>query len=833
MRFSKKIDKFMLGLIAAGSLCVIYSLLTMPYGDIDLYLVVLAALTLLVGTRISIQIPRFKSHIAVSDTFVFLALILYGVEIAVVLAAAEAFLSSWRFCKRKITVLTNASVMAICTSMVAHLMLWTGLLSALRETPTTGEWNTFIIALSVMALVQFITNTSFAAIYGALKSNRGIFEVWMSTFLWTFVTYAVGALSAGGLFLLNHWIGFGVVIATFPVILLIYMSYKMYLENVEMSLAQAEQAKKHAQVLESQSIALRESEERFRSAFDNAPIGIALVSSTGNWLKVNHALSDMLGYSTEEFLETDFQSMTYAADLGDALVKIHELLSEQITSCQLEQRFIHKDGHPVWTSWSASPVEQIESESRHLIFQILDITDKKLAEKKLQYEATHDSLTDLPNRALFMSRLESAVETARRNPSYEVTVLFIDLDRFKLVNDSLGHYIGDQLLVGIAERLKECLRPSDLVARLGGDEFVILVEGKGEGEDAVKIAERVQEKFGDPFDLGGNEVYSSASIGILKLGEKHFSAEDMMRDADTAMYHAKKTGKGRHEIFDPKMHEVAKEALELETDMRRAVDNDEFTVFYQPIYSLATEETIGFEALARWNHETRGYIPPNDFIPIAEELGLIHELGEQILFKACTQMSSLIRESGGDSPLILSVNISCLQFSNPDFVESVKGVLADTGFPPDMLKLEITESVFLEHRENAVRMLSELRTLGIEIDIDDFGTGYSNLNYLTQLPISTLKIDRSFIDSMELEGRNLEIVQTIIALASSLGIKVIAEGVENKEQLQKLRSLNCGGAQGFYFSRPMNFESVREFIKKPDRLPPGTFRDVPVAPSVQ
>ncbi|MCO6511021.1 MAG: EAL domain-containing protein [Aridibacter famidurans] len=833
MRFRKKIDKFMLGSIAVGSLCILHALYAIPYGEIDLYLVALAALTLLVGTRISIQIPRFKSHIAVSDTFIFLALILYGGEIAVVLAAAEAFLSSWRFCKRKITVFTNATVMAICTTIVAHVMEWSGLLAGLKETTRTGDTNIFIIALSVMALLQFVSNTTFAAIYGALKSNRPVFDVWRSTFLWTFVTYAVGAASAGALFLLNQYIGFSVVIATFPVILLVYMSYKMYLENVEMSLAQAEQAKKHAKALETQSIALRESEERFRSAFDNAPIGIALISSTGNWLKVNHALSDILGYSNEEFLETDFQSMTYAADLGDTLVKIHQLLNDKIQSCQLEQRFIHKNGHPVWTSWSASPVEQVGSEEKLLIFQILDITDKKLAEKKLQYEATHDSLTDLPNRALFMSRLESAVETARRNPSYEVTLLFIDLDRFKLVNDSLGHYIGDQLLIGIAERLKECLRPTDLVARLGGDEFVILVEGKGEGEDAVSIAERVQEKFVEPFDVGGHEVYSSASIGILNLGDKHFSAEDMMRDADTAMYHAKKAGKGRHEIFDPKMHEVAKETLELETDMRRAVDNDEFTVFYQPIYSLATDETVGFEALARWNHATRGYIPPNDFIPIAEELGLIHELGEQILFKACTQMSSLLSDPDRDEPLILSVNISCKQFASPDFVERVKKVLDDTGFPPRMLKLEITESVFLEHRENAVRMLTELRTLGVEIDIDDFGTGYSNLNYLTQLPISTLKIDRSFIDSMDKEDRNLEIVQTIIALASSLGIKVIAEGVENDEQLRKLRSLNCGGAQGFYFSRPMNLDSVREFLRKPDRVPPESFTDVPVAPSVQ
>ncbi|REJ79071.1 MAG: EAL domain-containing protein [Acidobacteria bacterium] len=829
VRFRKKIDGFMYGSIAVGLACISHAFIRLPYGDIDLYLVLLTALTLLVGTRISIPIPRFKSHIAVSDTFVFLALILYGAEIAILLAAAEALLSSWRFCKRKITVFTNASVMAICTTIVAHLMDWSGLLTRVRETPESGDWSTFVVALSVMAIAQFITNTTFAAVYGALKSGRAVFEVWRTTFLWTFITYAVGAFCAGGLFLLNQWIGIGVVFATFPVILLIYLSYKMYLENVEMSLAQADQANKHAKVLEEQSIALRESEERFRSAFDNAPIGIALVSATGNWLKVNHALCEILDYSPEEFLETDFQSMTFAEDLGEMLVKIHELVNEKIFSCQLEIRFLDSDGKLVWTSWSASPVEQIGTEERHLIFQILDITDKKVAEEKLQYEATHDSLTRLPNRSLFMARLENAVETARRNPSYEVAVLFIDLDRFKLVNDSLGHMVGDQLLIGIARRLGECLRPSDLVARLGGDEFVILVEGKGEGEDVTSIAERVQEQFAEPFELAGNDVYSSASIGILKLSDTHFSAEDMMRDADTAMYHAKKAGKGRHEIFDPSMHRVAIETFQLETDLRKAIDNREFFVFYQPIYSLETDETIGFEALARWNHPEKGFIPPNDFIPVAEELGLIHDLGEQILTKACTDMRELLSER----PLILSVNISCKQFGNPDFVEGVRRVLLETGFPPSLLKFEITESVFLEHREDAIAMLSELRNFGVEIDIDDFGTGYSNLNYLTQLPISTLKIDRSFIESMETKGRNLEIVQTIIALASGLGIKVIAEGVENREQLHRLKALRCSGAQGFFFAKPMDLEDVKAFIKEPGKIPLSKLQEIPYVPSIQ
>ena len=821
-------------IIAVGVICVAHAIWYMPYERIDLYLVLLTALTLGIGSRITIPIPRLKSHIAVSDTFVFLALLLYGGEIAIILAAAEAFISSWRFCKKTVTVFTNAGVMAICTLLVAHLMEWSGLLAGLQSFTRTRDWNVFVIGLSVMALAQFATNTTLTAIYGSLKSNKPVWETWKNNFIWTFLTYAIGALSAGTLLLLNHWIGFGVVLATFPIIFLIYLSYKMYLQNVEMSFQQAEQAKRHATVLEKQSIALQESEERFRSAFDFAPIGIALVSATGRWLKVNRALCEILGYTTEEFLDSDFQSMTFGQDLGDALVKVHELHSGKIQTCQLEQRFIHKNGGPVWTLWSASPVESLEEEDRNLIFQIQDIEDKKRAEEKLQYEATHDSLTGLPNRALFFSRLEAAIETAQRNPSYDVSVLFIDLDRFKVVNDSLGHPVGDQLLIAIARRLKDCLRPNDLVARLGGDEFVILVEGKGGGTDVVRIAERVQEKFSSAFDLGGNQVYSSASIGILNLGEDHQTAEDMMRDADTAMYHAKKSGKARHEIFDPSMHEVAKAALQIETDMRRAVENKEFMVYYQPIYSLQTEETIGFEALARWRHEEKGFIPPNDFIPIAEELGLIHELGEQILRQACIEIGDLLRaEPGRIPPLILSVNISCKQFGNPEFVNIVKDVLRETAFPAPNLKLEITESVFLEHRDDAISMLKELKALGVEIDIDDFGTGYSNLNYLTQLPISTLKIDRTFIEAMEGEGSNLEIVQTIIALAESLGMKVIAEGVENKEQLQRLRNLNCQGAQGFLFSEPMSFDKVRSYLSRHEPMLPEDFGGVPIIPSVQ
>lgn len=826
-------NKYMISIIIIGLFCVGISLFKLPYEKINFYLLVLFAFTIGIGSRITIQIPRYKTYIAVSDTFIFLALLLYGGEVAIVLASIESFFSALRFCKKKITVFFNAGVMAVCTTITIATLHFSGYLVQLKYQAENQDWNGFIIGLSILALTQFTVNTVVAAIYSGLKSDRPVWETWKTKYLWTFLTYIVGAASAGALFLLTHYIGFGAVIVSFPIILLIYLSYKMYLQNVEMSISQAEQAESHAEVLQEQSIALRESEERFRSAFDFAPIGIALVSAEGKWLKVNRALCSILGYTEEEFLETDYQSMILQEDLGNTLVKIHELTSGKSRACQLEQRYLHKNGKIVWSSWSVSPIKTADPQQINLIFQIQDITDRKIAEEKLQYEATHDSLTGLPNRSLFMSRLEQALEKVHDNPSYKVGLLFIDLDRFKIVNDSLGHIVGDQLLVKIAAHLKDCLRPSDLVARLGGDEFIILVEGKYDESEIIRIAERVHQKFAHPFNLNGHEVYSSASIGVLQSNDKYLTAEDMMRDADTAMYQAKRAGKARHEVFDPGMHELAKETLQLETDLRRAIENKEFRVFYQPIYSICNEEIEGFEALARWEHKTLGNISPDKFIPLAEEIGLIDSLGEQILRKACQQIQSIQEISNSLNSLVLNVNLSCKQFAQPNLVDNIKKILDETGFSPKHLKLEITESVFFEHQGRAVEMLKKLRTLGIEINIDDFGTGYSNLSYLTQLPISTLKIDRMFINSIEGENQNMEIVQTIITLARSLGMKVIAEGVETENQLNQLKALSCEGAQGFYFAAPMCFEDTKIFVDKISNNLPINYDKVSLVQAVQ
>jgi diguanylate cyclase (GGDEF)-like protein/PAS domain S-box-containing protein len=835
MNTQSKTQSYMLSIIVIGTLCLTAAIFYLPLHRVDYKFLILVALTLGVGSRITLQIPRFKTHIAVSDTFIFFALLLYGGEFAVVLAAVEAFFSSLRFCNKKITIFFNMAAMGFSTSVVYLILQISGLYTESQLHGEGAHFNNFVGALLVIALTQFICNTVTASIYSAIKTEKPWLETWKTKYAWTFITYLFGAISAGVLLQLTLSIGFVVVIATFPVIFFIYLSYRMYLKNVEMATAQAEQAEMHAEILEKQSVALRESEERFRSAFNYAPIGIALVAPAGNWLKVNRALCEILGYTEEEFLATDFQSMLFSEDLGNTLVKIHELVSGKIPNCQMEQRYIHKDGETVWAAWSVSAASDAKSERPNLIFQLQDITDRKLAEEKLQYEATHDALTGLPNRSFFMSRLESALEKVREKPDHKVSILFIDLDRFKVVNDSLGHFIGDQLLVGIADRLRDCLRPTDIVARLGGDEFTILVEGSHHPREVIRIAERVKEKFAKPFDLCGQEVYSSASIGILHNSEKHLIPADMMRDADTAMYQAKRGGRSRHEVFDEGMHKAVKETLQLENDLRRAVERQELVVYYQPIHSLHSGAVLGFEALARWNHPEFGTLSPNKFIPLAEEIGLIDSLGEYILHLACSQMCLLKDKLLDSSQFILNVNLSCRQFEQPDLVQKIKQILDNTGFPPDKLKLEITESVFFKYEDKAVKMLDQLCELGIEINIDDFGTGYSNLSYLMQLPISTLKIDRSFIEPIKSDADNIEIVQTIVMLAQNLGMKVIAEGVETEYQIEQLKKFNCEVAQGYFFSRPMRFEDLEQFLgaeNKPS-IPQPAFEDVSILSTVQ
>lgn len=457
----------------------------------------------------------------------------------------------------------------------------------------------------------------------------------------------------------------------------------------------------------------------------------------------------------------------------------------------------------------------------HVGTQLGRVIERKRHEDKLLHNAFHDPLTQLPNRTLLLDRLSHCIRKAKRHPNYKFAVLFVDLDRFKIVNDSLGRRAGDRLIVEIAQRLLRSIRSADLVsrpadpqrptqqldegtlARLGGDEFAVLLDDIRDASDSVRVAERIQQQLASPFLIGKQEVFSTASIGIAFSDTGYSLAEDMLRDADTAMYRAKTLGGSRCEVFDPGMHASAVSRLKLETDLRRAIEREEFRVYYQPIVSLQDFHITGFEALVRWQRPGLGLVMPADFISIAEESGLIVLIGKWVLQEACRQMHAWHRQFPSDPPLTVAVNVSAKQFTEPDLVGQIRQVLRDSGLDPRGLKLEVTESVSMRNAERTTQILEELKALGTHASIDDFGTGYSSLSYLRRFPLDTLKIDRSFISDME-NNESLEVVRTIVTLAHKIGLAVVAEGVETAEQVDQLKSLACESAQGYFFFKPLD-----------------------------
>jgi diguanylate cyclase (GGDEF)-like protein len=438
-------------------------------------------------------------------------------------------------------------------------------------------------------------------------------------------------------------------------------------------------------------------------------------------------------------------------------------------------------------------------------------------ERRLRHDTLHDSLTSLPNRTLFLERLGHAIARARRRKDYLFAVLFLDLDRFKVVNDSLGHHVGDELLVAVARRLERCLRAEDTVARLGGDEFAILLENIGDISDAGRIAERIQRELSSPVNLSGYEVFTSVSIGIVDSTAAHGAAERLLRSADMAMYRAKAAGKARYEMFDRAMHAQALSRLQLETDLRHGLERGEFRLLYQPIVSIVTGRIIAVEALLRWAQFERGLVSPTEFIPLAEEMGLIVPLGKWAIEQACAQARRWRDAVPEAAAVAMSVNLSVRQFSQPDLVRQVAEALAAAGLPPDALTLEITESMVVDNPDHASHVLRELKALGVSLHMDDFGTGYSSLSYLTRLPMDAIKIDRAFVSRMETDDTHFQLVRTILTLARSMNLRAVAEGVETEAQLLALRKLGCAEAQGYHFSRPCEPEAIEAMLREDPR----------------
>jgi diguanylate cyclase (GGDEF)-like protein len=706
-------------IVVIGVIALAFSAFLLPMPRLDLRFLVLAAVMMFVSSYFSVQIPRVNTNVTVSDTFIFLVLLLYGGFPGILLAAAEGLCSGMRVSKglrpgKKILIVAfNASMMACSTMLTVGVMRYAfGPLTELRS----HDLSFFIAAIGAMAMVQYFSNTGLSAILIAIKQNKSIWRAWHSHYMWTSLTYVVGAAVAGALASGIERAGMSVLFVTTPIILIVYLTYQKYLNEIKSTSAQAEQA------------------ERERAEAERA---------------------------------------------------------------RAEQAERH-----------------VEELSRHIAEQERISVQLQESKDHFRHAAFHDALTNLPNRALLAENLKFVIERAKQHEDYQFAVLFLDLDRFKNVNDSLGHSIGDQLLITMARRLESCIREVDMVARLGGDEFAILLDGIPNQAEATNMARRIQEKLQSPFNLSGHEVFTTTSIGIAVSSTGYDDPENMLRDADTAMYRAKAQGKACYEVFDKGMHTHAVYVLQMENDLRRAIEREELRVYYQPIVALENGQLAGFEALIRWQHPERGFINPSDFIPLAEDTGLIVPLGLWILKRACQQLCQWQWQSPANRSLFMSVNLSGKQVAQPDLVENIRDILDETHVDAKHLKLEITESAVMENAEMAARLLKRLKALGVQLSIDDFGTGYSSLSYLHRFPVNTLKIDRSFVGRIGEAAENIEIVRTVISLAENMGMEVVAEGIETLSQLAQLRKLKCQYGQGYLFSRPVDAQSVSAWISK-------------------
>ncbi|PSB16283.1 PAS domain S-box protein [filamentous cyanobacterium CCP2] len=560
------------------------------------------------------------------------------------------------------------------------------------------------------------------------------------------------------------------------------------------------------------------SESRVTQFLEALPVGVAVHDKTGQLTYLNRVGQTLLYFNQplnterDQLIETfrQYRAGTLQPYPVEDLPAMRALRGETVQAEDIELR---REERVIPLEVWATPIFDEQGQIAYAIAAFQDISDRKQAEARLIYNALHDALTDLPNRNLLIKRLELAINRAKRVNGYCFAVLFMDLDRFKVVNDSLGHLAGDELLISFAHKLQSSIRATDLAARLGGDEFIIVLEEIKGIQEAVKTAERIFTELQSPLMLEGHEVFVSTSIGIVLGSREYDQASDLIRDADIAMYRAKAQGRARYEIFNAEMHTQALKRLHLENDLRKAIERQEFVVYYQPIVALNSGQLVGFEALVRWQNSTRGLVAPGEFLAVAEETGLIVAIDRWMLRIACQQLA-VWQKAFDNAVLKVSVNLSARDFLGDRFIDEVEQALVQAGLNSSCLTLEITESMLIDNVEDTIALLERLRERGVQTSIDDFGTGYSSLSYLHRLPVDTLKIDRSFVSDMQGNDRNDEIVETIVALSNQLNLEAIAEGIETRQQLERLQRLGCELGQGYFFSRPLPPQEAEVLLER-------------------
>ena len=814
-------------MVFTGSVLLLACLVALAQEPPGVWLQVGAGMGLaMLAALFPVRIPGTRHSFVASDVVIFVLLLLHGPAAAAVAVAGEAFLGSLRTTKRWSSRIASPAIgaIAICTAG--------GLLEAVRAALGLGPANTVpLMALAmVTALLYFLLSATLFGGVLRLKRSEPFFQSadFFGIFRWVGVAYAGSAALATLLLATYQHAGVGVWMVMLPLLAMLLVSLHFFFRQQESARALHEGATE-AQVREAEATArhLRElevSERRFHGAFTHAAIGMALLGFDGRVLQGNAALGELLGQPTSALIGRRMQEFVHAAHAAALAAGLDEAARGRFDGGALELRFVQPGGGTPWASLHFAAFNETGSGAPCLIVQAQDVTARRCAEEQLHHLAFHDTLTGLPNRRRFMQCLEGAVARAGVDGQYAYAVMFLDFDRFKLVNDSLGHGAGDALLVQLARRLQEHLRPSDIVARLGGDEFALLTERIGHGRDALAgherdalaLADRLMDALHPPFLVAGQDLQVSASIGITFGSLGYTSAEAVLRDADTAMYKAKSQGRARVALFDDSLHAEVSRRLRLEGDLRRALEHGSLSVAYQPLFELQRGPARGglraLEALVRWQHPSEGMLAPADFLPIAEESGLMQRVSEFVLRTACRQVRAWQLSHAAWAELSVCVNVAAEDLAEPGFAARVQAALLESGLRGEHLTLELTENILMSRIEGAVPALTELRRLGVRVAVDDFGTGYSSLSYLARLPIDTLKIDRSFVAQLAGDGDQAAVVRAIVHLGQSLRKAIVAEGIENSRQVEHLLALGCQLGQGFHLAEPLDAAATGELL---------------------